>query len=105
MELNPPPPRLLHEHTPHHPRARRAVHVHRRTRRPADDAADAAAVDDAADRDAPARSSRSVLRPLVLRLHFYAGVLVAPFLLVAAPTGLLYAASVPGREDRLRATR
>ncbi|RPE46113.1 putative iron-regulated membrane protein [Streptomyces sp. Ag109_O5-1] len=33
------------------------------------------------------------LRPLVLRLHFYAGVLVAPFLLVAAVTGLLYALS------------
>ncbi len=31
------------------------------------------------------------LRPLVLRLHFYAGVLVAPFLLVAAATGFLYA--------------
>ncbi|WP_338894674.1 PepSY domain-containing protein [Streptomyces sp. TG1A-60] len=33
------------------------------------------------------------LRPLVLRLHFYAGVLVAPFLLVAALTGGLYATS------------
>ncbi|WKX73795.1 PepSY domain-containing protein [Streptomyces sp. XD-27] len=33
------------------------------------------------------------LRPLVLRLHFYAGVLIAPFLLVAAVTGTLYAAS------------
>jgi uncharacterized iron-regulated membrane protein len=33
------------------------------------------------------------LRPLVLRLHFYAGVLVAPFLLLAALSGLLYAAS------------
>ncbi|MGJ5895170.1 PepSY domain-containing protein [Streptomyces sp. V2] len=33
------------------------------------------------------------LRPLVLRLHFYAGILVAPFLLVSALTGLLYAAS------------
>jgi uncharacterized iron-regulated membrane protein len=30
------------------------------------------------------------LRPLVLRLHFYAGVLVAPFLLVAGLTGLAY---------------
>ncbi|MFF7700868.1 PepSY-associated TM helix domain-containing protein [Streptomyces lydicus] len=39
------------------------------------------------------RSGWAVLRPLVLRLHFYAGVLVAPFLLVAAVTGLLYAAS------------
>ncbi|MFI2425559.1 PepSY-associated TM helix domain-containing protein [Streptomyces sp. NPDC018955] len=42
---------------------------------------------------APAKSARTGLRPLVLRLHFYAGVLVAPFLLVAALTGLLYAAS------------
>ncbi|MEF9908080.1 PepSY-associated TM helix domain-containing protein [Streptomyces sp. P9-A2] len=39
------------------------------------------------------RSGWSTLRPLVLRLHFYAGVVVAPFLLVAALTGLLYAAS------------
>ncbi|QDI72750.1 peptidase [Streptomyces calvus] len=42
---------------------------------------------------APAKSAWAGLRPLVLRLHFYAGVLVAPFLLVAAVTGLLYAAS------------
>ncbi|MFC8372304.1 MULTISPECIES: PepSY-associated TM helix domain-containing protein [unclassified Streptomyces] len=42
---------------------------------------------------APAKSAWAGLRPLVLRLHFYAGVLVAPFLLVAALTGLLYAAS------------
>ncbi|MEV6976571.1 PepSY domain-containing protein [Kitasatospora sp. NPDC093806] len=33
------------------------------------------------------------LRPVLLRVHFYAGVLIAPFLLVAAVTGLLYAAS------------
>ncbi|MET7328160.1 PepSY-associated TM helix domain-containing protein [Nonomuraea sp. NPDC005650] len=39
------------------------------------------------------RSAWAALRPLVLRLHFYAGVLIAPFLLVAACTGLLYAAS------------
>ncbi|TDD83888.1 PepSY domain-containing protein [Saccharopolyspora karakumensis] len=32
----------------------------------------------------------AALRPLVLRLHFYAGLLIAPFLLVAATTGLLY---------------
>lgn len=42
---------------------------------------------------APTRRAWSSLRPLVLRLHFYAGVLVAPFLLVAASTGFLYAAS------------
>ncbi|MFH8449298.1 PepSY-associated TM helix domain-containing protein [Streptomyces fungicidicus] len=47
---------------------------------------------------APAKSVRAGLRPLVLRLHFYAGVLVAPFLLVAALTGLLYAASFQAEE-------
>ncbi len=31
-----------------------------------------------------------VLRPLILRLHFYAGVFIAPFILVAAVSGLLY---------------
>ncbi len=36
------------------------------------------------------RSAWTQLRPLVLRLHFYAGVLIAPFVLVAATTGLLY---------------
>ncbi|MET8080964.1 PepSY domain-containing protein [Streptomyces sp. NPDC005303] len=40
---------------------------------------------------ASAPSRWSPLRPLVLRLHFYAGVFVAPFLLVAAVTGFLYA--------------
>lgn len=30
-------------------------------------------------------------RPLIMRLHFYAGVLVAPFILIAAVTGALYA--------------
>ncbi|WP_137989701.1 PepSY-associated TM helix domain-containing protein [Streptomyces vilmorinianum] len=35
----------------------------------------------------------SALRPLVLRLHFYAGILIAPFLLIAATSGLLYALS------------
>ncbi|MFG2500477.1 PepSY-associated TM helix domain-containing protein [Streptomyces sp. NPDC048441] len=39
------------------------------------------------------RSGWASLRPLVLRLHFYAGVLIAPFLLIAATTGLLYACS------------
>ncbi|WP_282794427.1 PepSY domain-containing protein [Streptomyces sp. CC224B] len=46
-----------------------------------------------AEQPAPRRSAWASLRPLVLRLHFYAGVLIAPFLLVAAVTGLLYAAS------------
>ncbi|WP_119731006.1 PepSY-associated TM helix domain-containing protein [Thermomonospora amylolytica] len=41
----------------------------------------------------PRRAGWAALRPLVLRLHFYAGILIAPFLLVAALTGLLYATS------------
>ncbi|MBC7278125.1 PepSY domain-containing protein [Nocardioides sp.] len=42
--------------------------------------------------DPPSRRSDwwPMVRPLVLRLHFYAGVLVAPFILVASVTGLLY---------------
>ncbi|MBW5424311.1 PepSY domain-containing protein [Streptomyces sp. BG9H] len=44
-------------------------------------------------RPAGKRSGWASLRPLVLRLHFYAGLLIAPFLLVAATTGLLYACS------------
>ncbi|MFF4394340.1 PepSY-associated TM helix domain-containing protein [Streptomyces sp. NPDC001480] len=51
--------------------------------------------DEAPRRPAPGPSPNrwAPLRPLILRLHFYAGVLVAPFLLVAAVTGLLYAGS------------
>ncbi|WP_299053356.1 PepSY domain-containing protein [uncultured Nocardioides sp.] len=37
----------------------------------------------------------STLRPLIVRLHFYAAVLVAPFILVAAITGGLYAVATP----------
>ncbi|MFE1879140.1 PepSY-associated TM helix domain-containing protein [Streptomyces diastatochromogenes] len=48
---------------------------------------------DEAPAPAPSPSRWAPLRPLVLRLHFYAGLLVAPFLLVAAVTGLLYAGS------------
>ncbi|MFF7159727.1 PepSY domain-containing protein [Streptomyces sp. NPDC008139] len=33
------------------------------------------------------------VRPLVLRLHFYVGVLIGPFLLVSATTGLIYTAA------------
>lgn len=36
-------------------------------------------------------SARHDWRPLLVRLHFYAGVLVGPFLIVAAVTGALYA--------------
>lgn len=39
----------------------------------------------------PTSPTRRRWRPFVVRLHFYAGVLVAPFLLVAAVTGGLYA--------------
>ncbi|UED87586.1 PepSY-associated TM helix domain-containing protein [Streptomyces profundus] len=42
----------------------------------------------------PPRSKRTSPRPLLLRLHFYAGLLVAPFLFVAAFSGMLYAASI-----------
>lgn len=37
--------------------------------------------------------ARAGIRALLLRLHFYAGVFIAPFLLVAAVTGLLYTAT------------
>ncbi|MFG2330971.1 PepSY-associated TM helix domain-containing protein [Streptomyces sp. NPDC048604] len=40
---------------------------------------------------APAGRSWQGIRALLVRLHFYAGVFVAPFLLVAALTGLVYA--------------
>src|SRR5690242_7321571 len=40
-------------------------------------------------RPAPART----FGPLLLRLHFYAGIFVAPFLLLAALSGLAYAFS------------
>lgn len=39
----------------------------------------------------PPGSARRSWRPFVVRLHFYSGVLVAPFLIVAAITGGLYA--------------
>ncbi|MFG3340188.1 Dyp-type peroxidase [Glycomyces sp. NPDC048151] len=42
----------------------------------------------------------AALRQLLLRLHFYAGILIAPFLLVSALTGLAYALSYP-LEDAL----
>jgi uncharacterized iron-regulated membrane protein len=39
------------------------------------------------------RKRRTSLHPLVLRVHFYAGVLVAPLLVIASFTGLLYTAT------------
>ncbi|MFI9155168.1 PepSY-associated TM helix domain-containing protein [Streptomyces sp. NPDC053367] len=56
---------------------------------PETDEAPQPAIPAAATRPGPWRP----LRPLVLRLHFYAGLLVAPFLLVSAVTGFLYAGS------------
>ncbi|MDI2031446.1 PepSY domain-containing protein [Saccharopolyspora sp. TS4A08] len=44
----------------------------------------------AAGKTTPTAGTWAALRPLVLRLHFYAGLLIAPFLVVAATTGLLY---------------
>lgn len=58
------------------------------------DNTDAPSLPEPADR----RSGWSALRPLVLRLHFYAGVLVAPLLLIAAVSGLLYALSYPAEK-------
>ncbi|MFG1867263.1 PepSY-associated TM helix domain-containing protein [Micromonospora arborensis] len=56
----------------------------------------------AAAGDAPSRPSRRAapLGALLLRLHFYAGVLVAPFLVVAALTGLAYT-TTPQLDDML----
>ncbi|MFX4292910.1 PepSY-associated TM helix domain-containing protein [Streptomyces bohaiensis] len=58
------------------------------------------------ERPANGRRSRSGFRALVLRLHFYAGLLIAPFLVIAALTGMLYAAAVPAERiiysDHLR---
>lgn len=48
-------------------------------------------IDDEGAAASPAEPQRRGWRPLVLRLHFYAGILVAPFIFVAAVTGALYA--------------
>ncbi|MGW6708864.1 PepSY-associated TM helix domain-containing protein [Streptomyces sp. NPDC054956] len=51
---------------------------------------------DAGSAAAPAKARTggwAAVRPLLLRLHFYAGVLIAPLLFIAATTGLLYAGS------------
>ncbi|MDD7961500.1 PepSY-associated TM helix domain-containing protein [Microbacterium thalli] len=39
---------------------------------------------------APPRRTRPWLVPLLLRIHFYAGILVGPFILIAAVSGALY---------------
>ena len=49
-------------------------------------------VGDPADASTPRRPEKNGwLGPLLLRLHFYAGVLIGPFILVAATSGALYA--------------
>ncbi|MGW5385017.1 PepSY-associated TM helix domain-containing protein [Nocardia sp. NPDC003963] len=50
-----------------------------------------AARDNAAPATGTARPGRGAFRALTLRLHFYAGLFVGPFLLIAAVTGGLYA--------------
>lgn len=40
---------------------------------------------------APAKQQRGWLLPLLLRLHFYAGIVIGPFILVAALSGAFYA--------------
>lgn len=61
--------------------------------RPAGDAAPDPAGEAAGARPhehAPPRRKRPWLVPLLLRIHFYAGILVGPFILVAAVSGALY---------------
>lgn len=47
------------------------------------------------DRSSPARRPEGWFSPLLRRLHFYAGILVGPFILVAALSGGLYALAAP----------
>ena len=56
-----------------------------------DDRTNPSTVHPAGEPPPPHRLSRPGIRPLLLRLHFYAGVFVGPFILIAAITGLLYA--------------
>lgn len=55
--------------------------------------AEAGRPDTGPDRTPPRPSTGAALRALVLRLHFYAGILIGPFIAVAAATGLVYAFS------------
>ncbi|RJO79803.1 PepSY domain-containing protein [Nocardia panacis] len=50
-------------------------------------------VPEVSPRTEPTRRARNGLYPLAMRLHFYAGIFVAPFILIAAVTGALYAIS------------
>lgn len=47
--------------------------------------------DDQVREESPPPVKSHSIRPLLVRLHFYAGVFVGPFILIAAVTGLLYA--------------
>lgn len=47
--------------------------------------------DDQLREESPPPVKPQSIRPLLVRLHFYAGVFVGPFILIAAVTGLLYA--------------
>ncbi|OKH71115.1 peptidase [Mycobacterium sp. SWH-M5] len=47
--------------------------------------------DDRPRTESPPPTTRATIRQLLMRLHFYAGVFVGPFILIAAVTGLLYA--------------
>ncbi|MFD6972517.1 PepSY-associated TM helix domain-containing protein [Streptomyces sp. NPDC059949] len=55
--------------------------------------AEAAATAGSAETAKSRGGSWAALRPLLLRMHFYAGLLIAPLLFLAAATGLLYAGS------------
>ncbi|MGL6149037.1 MAG: PepSY-associated TM helix domain-containing protein, partial [Plesiomonas sp.] len=54
------------------------------------------------DRRRQATTTRSWFVPLLMRLHFYVGIFVGPFMLVAALSGILYALT-PQIESRLYA--
>ncbi|MEU8776166.1 PepSY domain-containing protein [Streptomyces sp. NPDC048606] len=60
---------------------------------PVRDAPEPDAPDAPAGPTARTKGGWSALRPLLLRMHFYAGLLIAPVLFLAATTGLLYAGS------------
>ena len=57
------------------------------------DRADERSIDDSGRALPRARWWRDGFRPLLARLHFFIGVFVGPFILIAAVTGLMYAAT------------
>ncbi|QBE49574.1 hypothetical protein EVS81_12670 [Leucobacter triazinivorans] len=60
---------------------------------PQTDRADERSTDDSRRALPRARWWRDGFRPLLARLHFFIGVFVGPFILIAAVTGLMYAAT------------